>query len=159
MKGIKKHSQGFTLIELLVVVLIIGVLAAIALPQYQMAVGKAQFSTLKSLTKSLQQSAQRYYMLHNTYQGVNNSNFANLDIEKPKDISCNIVIENYKQVYCCKKIFKTNMCFYVGRENGLPLYCYTSSTDKNDRTHLLCQKETSKTRHGCDSSPGCWYSY
>ena len=83
---------------MLVVVLIIGILAAIALPQYKMAVGKAQFSTLKSLTKSLQQSAQRYYMLHNTYQGVNNSNFANLDIEKPEDSSCHITIENYEQV-------------------------------------------------------------
>ncbi len=61
------NVRGFTLIELLVVVLIIVILAAIALPQYQMAVLKSRYNTLKFMTNALAQAEELYYLEHGTY--------------------------------------------------------------------------------------------
>ncbi len=55
------RRHGFTLIELLIVVVIIGILAAIAVPKFQNTKGKANAATLKSDLKNLA-SAQEAYM-------------------------------------------------------------------------------------------------
>ena len=82
----KQNTAGFTLIEMLVVVLIIGILAAIALPQYKFAVAKSKFSTLKSTTKAVAEAEDRYFLLHNKYTGE----IEELDVDIPyKSVICN----------------------------------------------------------------------
>ena len=74
-----KNEQAFTLIELLVVVLIIGILAAVALPQYQKAVEESKATQALTMLKSVYQAAEAYKMANGDYP----TQFDELAVEIP----------------------------------------------------------------------------
>ena len=62
-----QDEKGFTLIELLVVILIIGILAAIALPAFLNQRGKAQDAEAKSAVRTAQTAMETFYTDEQTY--------------------------------------------------------------------------------------------
>lgn len=159
-------NQAFTLIELLIVILIIGILVAIALPQYQIAVGKSQYLTLKNIAKTLAESRDRYYLIHGVYP----NKFSDLDIDLKIDgknnlddyfaiefqkISCAV----YKSPFltCSKKIFGKDMSFIL--YSNPQMRCLTYTTDKSHITNKICKQETKGIASCYENTGSCVYTY
>ncbi len=84
-------NRAFTLIELLVVVLIIGILAAVAVSQYRMAVIKAHYTELMSLMNAVVKAEEVYYLANGSYT----DNMEQLDIaEQPTQATVSLAASN-----------------------------------------------------------------
>ena len=71
--GMKRLNLGFTLIELMIVVAIIGVLAAIAIPQYENYVARTQVAEALSLAPVVKTAYEEYYSVHGALPPENKS--------------------------------------------------------------------------------------
>ena len=109
-----KHKKGFTLIEILIVVLIIGILAAIALPQYQLAVGKAESRQAVIVLTAITNAQETFYLATGTYT----DDLSQLDIA----IDSN---DKYFEYRCLVDGYKSCIAFPI--KEGLPVFEFVLS--------------------------------
>jgi len=155
-------NKAFTLIEILVVVLIIGILAAIALPQYQIAVGKSKFATVKNMAKTIAEAEEAYYLANGNYT----SNFANLDITNSSNLSCSIwSCKGCQKAVACRIFLNDKeLAYYIFLKNDQPAgypsgpVCYAVTSNITHITNKICQNETGKTG-SCTTNSHCSYRY
>ena len=125
----RQTARGFTLIELLVVVLIIGVLAAVALPQYQKAVEKSRAQEAFAVLKSMWQANEVYFMANGTYS----PNLESLDVKIPDSDLFNYSVAGEEAVLAEKKdgkyllSYRTNKAQTVNKEASI--VCGVNGTD------------------------------
>ena len=75
----KGNIKGFSLLELLVVILIIGILAAVALPQYNRVVERSKAAEPLTILQSASRTLELYYVVNNSYP----DNISELGLEFP----------------------------------------------------------------------------
>ncbi len=130
------QNTGFTLIELLVVVLIIGILSAVALPQYTKAVEKSRATQGMALVKSLVDAQKVYFMANGTYA----ANFDELDISLPGnptgsdvsindfDVAMHAMTSSYAHIQAMYKRRTYGETWYISFYlNRNKLYCVTAA--------------------------------
>ena len=181
MKQIKNqnHKLGFTLLELLVVVLIIGILSAIALPQYNKAVMKSRYATLKNLTTSISRSQDIYYLTNGEYA----TKFTDLDVEMPNNVLNTDTNDedhvsdqyNYDWGYCAirrngsgnTQCFclneQTHMVYFITKNTG-KRYCFIFGSKKEEDFPLqneICKSETGQTskKYASNFGPNLYVRY
>ena len=156
-------KKGFTLLELLVVVVIIGILAAIALPQYQLAVDKAEFAKYQSMVSSLRDAYDDYVLANN--KGT--KHFEDLSFTLPstfQDYTSSYYFDCKadSNMYCCMRDYfyeegnswyASIFCGKKDEENSIIYNEYLYSTKGNSlrEKYCLAKKENKRANKVCNA--------
>lgn len=87
----QKKQQGFTLIELMIVVAVIGVLAAIAIPQYQKYVAKSEVASALATLTGVKTNVEAYAVENGAFPDGSAANQTEADLGVPSSIPSGVI--------------------------------------------------------------------
>ena len=97
---LRKNQGGFTLVELMIVVIIVGILAAVAIPMYQGATERAKASEAVAALGTIRGALRVYYAEHGTYVNANFTDGAVVTNGNVLDVSVNDLLGRYFSSAC-----------------------------------------------------------
>lgn len=147
---LKRRFGGFTLIELLVVVLIIGILAAVALPQYQKAVDKSRITEGLIVGRALRDAQERYYLAN----GVYSTSFDELDVQIPENAAFSFFIMSSGNIFAQGKKVNNSLEFSLFSNSSQKwqgvIWCVAPKSD--ERANALCRTFSAEADHTSNSN-------
>ena len=154
-------KKGFTLIEMLVVVLIIGILAGIALPQYQMAVTKAKVASILPSFRRWKDALEEWRYKYGDYGCHDNicSNYETLDASWPSDWTChdagsyvgNECENDYWYCFANEEGDGYIVCGHADNGYHYNNPDFTLQSDPDTSSSILCAADTEKGNKVCKS--------
>ena len=135
----KRLHSGFTLIELMIVVAIIGILAAIGIPQYQNYVARAQVAEALSLATGAKTAVAEYFITNGTFPDSN----AAVGLPTAADISGKFVRRLYVSADTVTNDSSINIVFSPTAHSKLRHGTLTlTATDNGGSIGWVCSGDT-----------------
>lgn len=144
------RQAGFSLIELMIAILIVGIIAAFAIPNYSRSVRRAERTDARAALVDAQALQERYFFAYNTYLNASNFSSAYSGTDSPDGY---FIIKSENDISC-----PVASCYKLSAERqtaGLDDACYKFYLDSKG-IRSASKRQSDGTLAAADAAEKCW---